>query len=200
LGHLVGASLAPRRHLHPPPRKWGRGTTLHSRVVEGARASPVLLRRKRCVESDAPPPRFAWSPSPAIAGAEGERSRSRGALFVRARVFAAHHVANGFPACAVSWVFVCRPRPQTKGKRNAERRVVNTRALRARGALLRSALASRRPTAALARGTAGPQGSAPGHASGDSPERLVLYGRPNRGAETLYCSTGVTRAELIPVP
>ena len=80
-----------------------------------------------------------------------------------------------------------------KGKRNAERRVVLTRA-RSAGRALRSALASRRPTAALARETAGPQGSASGQASGDSPERSILYGRPNRGAETLRCSTGVTRA------
>src|SRR5665213_2182461 len=78
-----------------------------------------------------------------------------------------------------------RPRLQTKGKRNAERRAVTTRALRARGALLRSALASRRPTAALARGTAGPQGSAPGHASGDSPERSILW-TANRGEDRAH--------------
>ena len=96
-----------------------------------------------------------------------------------------HHVANGFPACAISWVSLCPPRPQTKGKRNAERRVVTTRALRARGALLRSALASRRPTAALARETAGPQGSAPGHASGDSPERSILW-TANRGEDRAH--------------
>src|SRR5579863_7401807 len=64
----------------------------------------------------------------------------------------------------------------------------------ARGAPLRGALASRRPTAALTRETAGPQGSASGHASGDSPGRLILYGRPNRGAETLRFSAGITRA------
>ena len=58
------------------------------------------------------------------------------------------------------------PGRKQKGKRNAERRVVKP-ALAARGALLRSALASRRPTAALARETAGPQGSASGHASGE---------------------------------
>ena len=28
------------------------------------------------------------------------------------------------------------------------------------------------------------------------PERLILYGRSNRGAETIGCSTGVTRAGL----
>ena len=63
---------------------------------------------------------------------------------------------------------------------------------------LQGALACRRSTVALARGTAGPQGSASGHASGDSPERSIRYGRPNRGAETLRCSTGVTRAVLSP--
>jgi hypothetical protein len=92
--------------------------------------------------------------------------------------------SNGLPSAPFLGFRCARPRPQTKGKRNAERRVVVTRARSARRAL-RSALASRRPTAALARETAGPQGSAPGHATGDSPERSILYGRPNRGAETL---------------
>ena len=59
---------------------------------------------------------------------------------------------------------------------------------------LRGALACRRSTAALARETAGPQGSASGHASRDGPERSILYGRSNRGAETLRVFAGVTRA------
>ena len=63
---------------------------------------------------------------------------------------------------------------------------------------LQSALACRRSTVALARETAGPQGSASGHASGDLDGRSIRYGRPNRGAETLRCSTGVTRAVLSP--
>jgi len=83
-----------------------------------------------------------------------------------------------------------------KDEKEAERR--ETRSQRPRlagtGRALRSALASRRSTAALARGTAGPQGSASGHASRDSPERSILNGRPNRGAEILRVSTGVTRA------
>ena len=66
------------------------------------------------------------------------------ARFLFEREFPVPPCCYGFPACAISWVFLCPPRPQTKGKRNAERRVVTTRALRARGALLRSALASRR--------------------------------------------------------
>jgi len=87
-----------------------------------------------------------------------------------------------------------------KDEKEAERR--ETRSQRPRlagtGRALRSALASRRSTAALARETAGPQGSASGHASGDSAGRPVLDGRPNRGAETSRCSTGVTRAVLSP--
>ena len=59
----------------------------------------------------------------------------------------------------------CPTQAATKGKRNAERRVVNTRACGA-GRALRSALASRRPTAALARRLS-PSGSASGHASGE---------------------------------
>jgi hypothetical protein len=62
------------------------------------------------------------------------------------------------------------------------------------------ALACRRSTAALARGTAGPQGSASGHAFRDSPERSILNGRPNQGAETKRLSTGVTRAATNPNP
>ena len=50
-----------------------------------------------------------------------EFSRSRGAIFVRARVFCPTMLPNGFPACAVSWVSLCPPRPQTKGKRHYEK-------------------------------------------------------------------------------
>ena len=82
-------------------------------------------------------------------------------------------------------------------KQNADRRV-STAAPAGAARALQGALACRRSTVALARGTAGPQGSASGHASGDSPERSIRYGRPNRGAETLRCSTGVTRAVLSP--
>ena len=39
-------------------------------MVEGARASTIIRRRQRSVESDAPPPPFGWSPSPAFAGAD----------------------------------------------------------------------------------------------------------------------------------
>src|SRR5579863_627272 len=84
-------------------------------------------------------------------------------------------------------------------KGEAERRETHVLTRAAQRAPLRGALAFRRPTAALARETAGPQGSASGHASGDSPGRLILYGRPNRGAETLRFSAGITRAALISV-
>jgi len=124
----------------------------------------------------------------------GKLSRSRGAFFVRAPSFPANHVVFGASPRAVPGFHFVQSRLPKKGKRNAERRVVNSRALPGTGRALRSALASRRPTAALARETAGPQGSAPGHASGDSPGRSILYGRPNREAETLRFSTGVTRA------
>ena len=111
----------------------------------------------------------------------------------RAPSFPANHVANGFP-CAMPRISLHPIRATKKGE--AERRETRSNHPRraARGAPLRDALASRRPTAALARETAGPQGSASGHASGDSPGRSILYGRLNREAETLRFSTGVTRA------
>ena len=105
-------------------------------------------------------------------------------FFVRARVLCPTMLLTASPVALFPGFPCARPRPQTKGKRNAERRVVTTRALRARGAPC-GALASRRPTAALARETAGPQGSAPGHASGDSPERSILW-TANRGEDRAH--------------
>jgi hypothetical protein len=50
---------------HPPPRKWGRGTTLRSRVVEGASDSTLRCRRRKIVTARAPP---SAVPRPAVAG------------------------------------------------------------------------------------------------------------------------------------
>ena len=70
-------------------------------------------------------------------------------------------------------------------KQNADRRGSPCFTFRRSAHPGQGALACRRSTAALARETAGPQGSASGHAFRDSPERSILYGRSNRGAETL---------------
>jgi hypothetical protein len=140
-----------------------------------------------------PPPRFAWSPSPAIAG-EDALSRSRGAIFARAPSFPANHVVFGASLLRHPWVSLRSTQAtDIRGSGTPRDACLDPRRA-ARGALSRSALASRRPTAALARETAGPQGSASGHASGDSPGRSILYGRPYRGAETLRFSAGITRA------
>ena len=72
-----------------------------------------------------------------------------------------------------------------KRKQNADRRGSPCFTFRRSAHPGQGAHACRRSTAALARETAGPQGSASGHAFRDSPERSVLYGRSNRGAETL---------------
>src|SRR6185437_14381279 len=40
--------------LLPPPRKWGRGTTLRSKVVEGASDSPFHFRRRKFDAARAP--------------------------------------------------------------------------------------------------------------------------------------------------
>ncbi len=74
---------------------------------------------------------------------------------------------------------------ERKRKQNADRRGSPCFTFRRSAHPGQGALACRRSTAALARETAGPQGSASGHAFRDSPERSVLYGRSNRGAETL---------------
>ena len=106
--------------MYPPPRKWGRGTTLRSRVVEGARAATKLFRRKRRVEFDAPsttlPPtrsalrrtqtlRSSQSERRRVAGAD-KRSRSRDAVSVRTRVMR-QATANNFAAIPI---FVRSPR------------------------------------------------------------------------------------------
>ena len=101
-------------------------------------------------------------------------------------------------------------------KQNADRRGSPCFTFRRSAHPGQGALACRRSTAALARETAGPQGSASGHAFRDGPERSVLYGRSNRGAETLRFAmhdpekwmpvfrqdhaplAGVTRAETSP--
>ena len=109
---------------------------------------------------------------------------------------------GGLRACGANPPYETTKRhKQTNGKIQGSRTptdVSSTAAPAGAARALQSALACRRSTVALARGTAGPQGSASGHASGDSPERSIRYGRPNRGAETLRCSTGVTRAVLSP--
>ena len=134
-------------------------------MVGGARATTKLLRQKRCDESDAPSTTLRVVPLPRYrGGGKTKRSRSHGAIFVRARVFRPPFFLTPSPLRR-SRISLCSSGLHQEGE--AERRETRrqTRALRARGALLRSALASRRPTAALARETAGPQGPAPGHAS-----------------------------------
>ena len=76
----------------------------------------------------------ATSSSPTQVGEEDIASRSRGAIFVRARVSRPTMLLTASPLALFPGFPCARPRPQTKGKRNAERRVVTTRALRARGA------------------------------------------------------------------
>ncbi len=80
-----------------------------------------------------------------------------------------------------------------KGKRNAERRVVKP-ALAARGALCGARSPLGVPLRLLPGRQLVPRALHQAMLRGSSPGRSVLYGRPNRGAETLRCSTGVTRA------
>ena len=212
--------------MYPPPRKWGRGTTLRSRVVEGARAATKLFRRKRRVESDAPsttlPPtrsalrrtqtlRSSQSERRRVAGAD-KRSRSRDAVSVRTRVMR-QATANNFAAIPIfvrsprRWIGrmhhdrARRTKERTEIKKEAERRKAQGQPPHLQGAarVQRDAHAFRRSTAALAKGTIHPQGSAQAMLPETWPERPVLYGRPNRGAETLRFSTGITRAAPVPV-
>ena len=171
-------------------------TTLRSRVAEGRGPRRYSFERKLCDEFRRPLHHASRGPpSPAFAGAEDKFSRSRGAIFVRARVLCPTMLLTASPLALFPGFPCAHPGRKQRGS-GTPRDASSQPAPCGHGAPLAGALASRRPTAALARETAGPQGSAPGHASGDSPERSILYGRPNRGAETLRCSTGVTRAEL----
>ena len=157
--------------MTPPsaPAKRGRGTA--RRAVEGAQDSTRrknlrdvqtcslasscnenLLQRKRSSDSGAPSTtvrslrELQWSPSPAIAGAEG----------ASALILAAHSASE-----------FCRPKPpifclqKNKGRRSAEKAQLSRRAsprigcchplaLRALPRVQRDALAFRRSTAALA--------------------------------------------------
>jgi hypothetical protein len=90
-------------------------------------------------------------------------------------------------------------RRKRKRKRNAERRRHPTTAPCGAALPQRGQHASRRSTAVLARGTLVPKAQRQAMLPGTWPERSILYARPNRGAETLRCSTGVTRAAPIPV-
>ena len=68
--------------------------------------------------------------------------------------------------------------------------------LRGRGSAPAGALASRRSTAVLAKGTFVPKAQRQAMFPATLPERLVLKARPNRWAETSRRSAGVTRAGL----
>jgi hypothetical protein len=85
-----------------------------------------------------------------------------------------------------------------KRKRNAGRRKYPSAPCGA-ARVQRDAHAFRRSTAALAKGTIHPQGSAQAMLPETRPERPVLYGHPNLGAETSRLSTGITRAAPVPV-
>src|SRR5581483_6088044 len=130
------------------------------------------------------PPRLARTTSPRTRGEVNKRSHSHPAI-----VCLAERVEKtSVPFSSIGTLFAslrhCQQREEQKRRQNADRRVTNCCTCR-RSARFAGALACRRSTAALARETAGPQGSASGHASGDSPERSILYGRSNRGAEIL---------------
>ena len=122
-----------------------------------------------------------FSSSTAIAGAKDEFSRSRGAIFVRARVLCPTMLLTASPLALFPEFPCAHPGRKQRGS-GTPRDASSQPAPCGHGAPLAGALASRRPTAALARGTAGPQGSAPGHASGDSPERSILW-TANRGED-----------------
>ncbi len=72
-------------HLHPPPRKWGRGTALRSRVVEGASDSTLRFRRKSFVAARAPSTMLRMVPLPRYRGCGQAISFSRCIFLIRTR-------------------------------------------------------------------------------------------------------------------
>jgi hypothetical protein len=146
-----------------------------------------------------PPPRFAWSPSPTSWG--HKRNRSRGAF--RARVFAMS-VARIVRSAIRGWRFSFKRHSRIslrsiratkkKGKRNADKRHNHP----PRRATRRAPCKARPPVGVPPRlspkGLLIPKAQRQAMLPGTWPERSIRYGRPNRGAETSRCSTGVTRA------
>jgi hypothetical protein len=222
---LCGASfLSPRR----------RPTKFAARILWGAPAGEVGERQSRkpgegglaahfnvptlhCVIAPHPecPLRSQSDLSPRAGRGKAKRSRSRDALFLRARVFAAtipktspqsrpssDRSGSGGPkhhdrARRTSQNLLDSP-PATKEAERRETLFLNRRAVgAARG--LQSALASRRSTAALV-GRLSPPNSAPGHASWEhfclllGGSGTILWTAFRRRSRHL--STGVTRACL----
>ena len=110
----------------PPscPAIAGKGDHPSAKRSDGGRGAGLVENSfddNEATSQKPPPPRFAWSPSPAIAGAERQSAPGLAARFLFAREFF-------IPPCSLtpsplrhSWVFsLCPPRPQTKGE--AERR------------------------------------------------------------------------------
>ena len=130
--------------------------------------------------------------SPRAGRSERKRSRSRGAIFVRARAVCPTMLLTASPLALCPGFPCARPRPQTKGKRNAERRVVTTRALRARGAPLRR----RSPLGVPPRLLPGRQlvPKALHQAMLRETVRSARSYGPPTGARIVRISTGVTRA------
>ncbi len=154
-------------------------------MVEGARASSKILSTttKRRVRS--PLHHASRGPPPPLPrGRKDKRSHSHGAIFCAREFF--------IPPCSLtpsplrhSWVFPCaHPGRKQKGKRNAERRVVKP-ALAARGALC----GARSPLGVPLRLWPGrqlvPKARHQAMLPRSSPERSILYGRPNRGGGDL---------------
>ncbi len=86
-----------------------------------------------------------------------------------------------------------------KGKRNADKRTVHPPHL----AMRLASSGMRSPVGVPPRLSPGglliPKAQSRAMLPGTRPERSVRYGRPNRGAETSRCSTGVSRAAPVPV-
>ena len=91
-----------------------------------------------------------------------------------------------------------RTNGKKKRKQNAERRISNRRTCKVRRAPWRARSPSGVPLRLSPRGLSSPKAQRQAMLPETRPERSILNGRPNRGAETLRFSTGVTRAVLSP--
>ena len=134
-------------------------------------------------------------------------NRSRDAI--RARVLSTpsqtHRAARGpvrlRPVVGPAFVQIIRSeRTKQKGSGTPKGACPTVRAERARSRIQRDALASRRSTAALARGTAHPQGSVSGHASWDSAGALGPIRPPQPGGGDLTLLHGRYPRRACPSP
>ncbi len=140
-----------RRHLHPPPRKWWRGTALRGSAVEGARTASKILSTKTRRRVRRPLHHASRGPPPPLARGRKDKpvSFSRCAFLFAPRGLPTMST-NGPPNNQRGGGAPKDAEGRYRGSRQQAELACLKRSSR-RAPLLADALASRRSTAVLAR-------------------------------------------------